>query len=184
MPRVLPIESFLLVALLAMGGKSEPPSSVVVTPLSVPASAESGQPHLHAEDDGPVWLSWVDPVGEEQHALRYATLEDTSWTEPRTAAQGADWFVNWADVPSLRPLPNGRIAAHYLQGNGPDPLAYAVRITQETQDGPWQSAVTPHDDGTETEHGFTVLSRAREEHSPQYCTVKPATSQPKIHEES
>jgi hypothetical protein len=65
--------------------------------------------------------------------------------------------VNWADVPSLRPLPTGRLAAHYLQSNGAGPLAYAVRITQGTQGGPWQPAVTPHDDGTETEHGFASL---------------------------
>ena len=158
MPRTLLTGPLVLFVLLsAMGCQSKSPSTVSATQFSVPASAESGQPHLYAEEGGPVWLSWVEPTGDDQHALRYATLDDTSWTEPRTAAQGADWFVNWADVPSLRPLPNGRLAAHYLQSNGPDPLAYAVRITQGTPSGTWQSAVTPHDDGTETEHGFASL---------------------------
>jgi len=133
-------------------------SSVSSEQLDVPASPESGQPHLYADDDERVWLSWVEPTGKEgQHALRYATLGDTSWTEPRTAARGSDWFVNWADVPSLRPLPDGRLAAHYLQSNGPGALAYAVRITQTNARGAWQPAVTPHDDGTETEHGFVSL---------------------------
>ncbi|MFB6273994.1 MAG: hypothetical protein ABEL51_13980 [Salinibacter sp.] len=158
MPRILPIGSFVLVVLLSMMGcQSESPSSVTATRFSVPASAESGQPHLYAEDDGPVWLSWVAPVGNDRHALRYATLHDTSWTEPRTVVRGNDWFVNWADVPSLRPLPDGRLAAHFLRSNGPSSLAYAVRITQTTSDGTWQRPVTPHDDGTETEHGFVSL---------------------------
>jgi hypothetical protein len=85
----------------------------------------------------------VGPTSDDQHALRYATTEDTSWTEPRTAARGADWFVNWADVPSLRPLPGGRLAAHFLKSNGPSALAYAVRITQTNAAGTWQPAVTP-----------------------------------------
>ncbi len=65
--------------------------------------------------------------------------------------------MNWADVPSLRPLPSGRLAAQYLRSTGPDPLAYAVQITQTDGAGTWQSAVRPHDDGTATEHGFVSL---------------------------
>jgi hypothetical protein len=72
-------------------------------------------------------------------------------------ARGAHWFVNWADVPSLRPLPDGRLAAHYLQSNGSRALAYAVRIAQTTEGGTWQPAVTPHNDSTMTEHGFVSL---------------------------
>jgi hypothetical protein len=147
----------LAACLLAMGCQSEEDSSVSPTRLDVPASAESGQPHLHANTNGTVWMSWVEPVEEHPHALRYATLNDTNWTDPQTIARGTDWFVNWADVPSLRPLPDGRLAAHYLQSNGASSLAYAVRITQMTAAGTWQSAVTPHDDGTETEHGFVSL---------------------------
>jgi hypothetical protein len=158
MTRMLALWSVVFASLLvAPGCQPEDAASVSATQLDVPASAESGQPHLYAGDDGTVWMSWVEPVGEDRHALRYATLDDTSWTEPQTAARGADWFVNWADVPSLRPLPDGRLAAHYLRSNGPSALAYAVRITQTTGGGTWRPAVTPHDDGTRTEHGFASL---------------------------
>jgi len=150
----------LLGTVLVAGCQSEGPPSASPTRLDVPAPAESAQSHLLADNDGTVWMSWVEPrpqSGEDRHALRYATLDDTSWTEPRTAAEGTDWFVNWADVPSLRPLPDGRLAAHYLRSNGPSSLAYAVQIAQTNGAGAWQSAVTPHDDGTETEHGFVSL---------------------------
>ena len=162
MIRLLPPWSLLLAGLLAVGCQSsaDAPDAETSSPeglqLDVPASAESGQPHLYAEN-GRVWMSWVEPTGEDRHALRYATLADTTWAEPQTAAQGPDWFVNWADVPSLRPLPSGRLAAHYLKSNGEGALAYAVRITQAGADGTWQPAVTPHDDGTETEHGFVSM---------------------------
>ena len=158
LPRVLTFWGVLLASLLlAPGCSSENASSVSPIQIPVPASPESGQPHLYANDDGSIWMSWIEPVAEEQHALRYATLTDTTWTEPQTVARGADWFVNWADVPSLRPLPEGRLAAHYLRSNGPSSLAYEVRIAQTTAGGTWQSAATPHDDGRETEHGFVSL---------------------------
>jgi len=158
MARTLTFWGVVLASLLvATGCQSEDARSVSPTQLDVPASPESGQPHLYAGEKGTVWMSWVEPAGTEQHALRYATLDDTSWTEPRTGARGSDWFVNWADVPSLRPLPNGRLAAHYLESNGPDALAYAVRIAQTNTGETWRPATTPHDDGTETEHGFASL---------------------------
>ena len=101
-------------------------------------------------------MSWVDPVDDSTHALRYATLDGTTWSRPTTVATGTDWFVNWADLPSVRPLPGGRIAAHYLESNGSSALAYAVRITQRAG-GAWHEAVTPHNDGTPTEHGFVSM---------------------------
>ncbi|MCS3639406.1 hypothetical protein [Salinibacter ruber] len=115
LPRPLRFGGLLLAGMLvALGCQFDPDSPTATsaspeagTRLDGPAPAESGQPHLHAGEDGTVWMSWVEPVGEDRHALRYATLDDTSWAAPRTAARGGDWFVNWADVPSLRPLPSG-----------------------------------------------------------------------------
>lgn len=151
--------SVLLAALLCVAGgcveESSPPapSPEALTP---PVGPESGQPRLQTGPAGAVWLSWVDPLGEGRHALRYATFEDTTWSDPETVATGTDWFVNWADLPSVQPLPDGRVAAHYLESNGPSALAYAVRVVQGAGDG-WHPAVTPHDDGTPTEHGFVSL---------------------------
>ena len=124
--------------------------------LETPAAPGSGQPRLYTALGGTVWMSWVDPVDDSTHALRYATLDDSTWSVPTTVATGTDWFVNWADLPSVRPLPGGRLAAHYLESNGASALAYAVRITQRAG-GTWHEAVTPHNDGTPTEHGFVSM---------------------------
>ncbi len=137
------------------GSAPTPPSSA--NTLAPPVGSGSGQPRLQIGPNNAVWLSWVAPRGENRHALRYTRHTDTAWTEPRTVATGTDWFVNWADLPSVRPLPDGRVAAHYLESNGKRALAYAVRITQTRSDGSWRKAITPHTDGTPTEHGFVSL---------------------------
>lgn len=160
MSRLVCVASVVLVALLVLGCQSEEqndPLTPIGESLEVPVAPGSAQPRLFSAEDGTVWLSWIEPVGEDEHTLKYATRTGSAWSEPTTVASGTDWFVNWADVPSVRPLPSGRIAAHYLESNGESALAYAVRVAQTDADGQWQPAVTPHDDGTETEHGFVSL---------------------------
>ncbi len=142
---------------LATGCQTDDVPSTSSEQLEVPAEPGSAQPHLHATEDGTVWMSWVAPTGEEEHALRYASFDRGEWSTPETVASGTDWFVNWADVPSVRPLPDGRHAAHYLVSNGPGVFAYGVRIAQTSAEGEWQDAVRPHRDASETEHGFVSL---------------------------
>jgi len=124
--------------------------------IEAPAGSGSAQPRLYSKEDGSIWLSWLEPSGEG-HALRYAFSDGIGWSEPNTVASGTDWFVNWADLPSVRPLPDGRLAAHYLESNGASALAYGVRLLQTTGNGTWHDPVAPHRDGTPTEHGFVSL---------------------------
>jgi hypothetical protein len=85
-------------------------------------------------------------------------LRGSSWSEPRTIAHGGDFFVNWADFPSIIELPDGSLAAHWLQREGPGTYAYGVRISRSLDGGlTWSQPITPHLDGTETEHGFVSL---------------------------
>jgi hypothetical protein len=73
-------------------------------------------------------------------------------------ASGSDWFVNWADVPSVLRLADGTLAAHWLQKSGPDTYAYDVRLSYSTDEGQtWAPSFAPHNDGTTTEHGFASL---------------------------
>jgi hypothetical protein len=101
-------------------------------------------------------LSWVEPA-DDGHRLMYAAYRDGGWAEPRQAAAGTGWFINWADFPSVVRLPDGRMAAHWLQREGTEAYAYGVRIALTDDGGAWGPATTPHDDGTPTEHGFVSL---------------------------
>jgi hypothetical protein len=124
--------------------------------LRTPAGPNSAQPQLSVSDRG-VLVSWIERAGDLA-TLRFAERTAAGWTEARTVASGRDWFVNWADVPSVLRLPSGALAAHWLQKSGPDTYAYDVRLSYSTDDGKtWSASFLPHKDGTKTEHGFASL---------------------------
>ena len=127
-----------------------------VKPLASPAAAGSAQPQLTVSDRG-VLLSWIERAGT-QAVLKFAERTANGWTAPRQVAAGSDWFVNWADVPSVLRLADGSLYGHWLQKSGPSTYAYDVRLARSTDDGKtWSPSFTPHHDGTQTEHGFASL---------------------------
>ena len=85
-----------------------------VTELPSPAQDGSVAPNLFATADGRVLLSWIDRLPDGRHALRFSVRKRNRWSAPRLIAEGADWFVNWADFPSIVALPDGTLAAHWL----------------------------------------------------------------------
>ena len=127
-----------------------------VTPLASPAAVNSGQPQLSALGNRVV-LSWIERSGESA-ALRFSERTDEGWSAAQTVASGTNWFVNWADVPSVIPLQHESMAAHWLQKSASSTYAYDLRLAFSRDRGrTWSAAVTPHHDGTRTEHGFGSL---------------------------
>ena len=123
-----------------------------------PAGPDAREPDLFSTADGRVILSWVEKVGEKRHALRFAVRDASSWSEARTVAEGDNWFVNWADFPSVIALADGSLAAHWLVKSGPGTYAYDVNISRSKDGGKtWGRPVMPHTDRTKTEHGFVSL---------------------------
>ena len=125
-------------------------------PIATPAAAHSSQPQLSVSSRG-VLVSWIERSGDLA-TLKFAERTASGWSAPRTIASGRDWFVNWADVPSVLRLPSGAIVAHWLQKSGPSTYAYDVRLSHSTDEGKtWSASYLPHHDGTQTEHGFASL---------------------------
>jgi hypothetical protein len=125
--------------------------------LASPTGPGSAEPHLTAGSDGRVYLSWLEPA-QTGHALRFSVLQGTRWAPAQTIRTGTDFFVNWADFPSIEVLDGGRLAAHWLQRNGKGTYAYGVRVTQSADGGrTWSTPVTPHRDSSQTEHGFVAM---------------------------
>ena len=132
---------------------------VTVTALPTPAARDSGQPQLNVQGDRAL-VSWIERAGERA-TLKFANRTSTGWSDPRTVATGNDFFVNWADVPSVVRLADGSLAAHWLQKSGPDTYAYDVRLAFSKDDGrTWSTSTTPHHDGMHVEHGFATLFQA------------------------
>jgi hypothetical protein len=131
-------------------------SPIAVTSLASPAGNGSAQPQLSTSSRG-VLLSWIEKAGSRA-TLKFAERSASGWTQPAAVASGDDWFVNWADVPSVIRLGDGTLVAHWLQKSAPDTYAYDVRLSHSRDDGrTWSPSFTPHQDGTKTEHGFASL---------------------------
>jgi hypothetical protein len=157
--RLFRMVAILLVSAPVIVAEREPRAaswSATIEPLPSPAASNSGQPHLSSSDRG-VLLSWIERDGPNA-TLRFAERTPTGWSAPRTVASGGNWFVNWADVPSVLRLSDGTLVAHWLQKSGPDTYAYDVRLARSRDEGKtWSPSFTPHSDGTKTEHGFASL---------------------------
>ncbi|MEM9666445.1 MAG: sialidase family protein [Bacteroidota bacterium] len=127
----------------------------MAAPLVVPASSGSGRPFLTTGPAGTVYLSWTEPAPDGRHCLRYAAWTGSEWGDARTIVEGANWFVNWADVPQLAVPTPDRLVAHVLPKSGPGTYAYDVAVHQSLDGGAtWTGPLVPHTDGTMTEHGF------------------------------
>src|SRR5687767_138101 len=133
--------------------------TVTIDSLRSPAGPGSAEPNLAVSPDGRIYMSWLEP-NESGHSLRFAALDGSQWSPPVTIRAGRDFFVNWADFPSIEVLDGGRLAVHWLQRNGAGTYAYGVRVAQSGDAGKtWSSPVTPHRDSSQTEHGFVALWR-------------------------
>ena len=154
----------LLLAVTATHGAVPSEWPLTIVALDSPASSDSAQPQLTVSQHG-VLLSWVERSGAAA-TLKFARLLEEPagrrpggrWSDPRPVAGGTDWFVNWADVPSVLQLGPDTLAAHWLQKSGPGTYAYDVRLALSHDKGrTWTESFTPHHDGTPTEHGFASL---------------------------
>lgn len=154
-------------ALLAVSGacaevgetRASDAANGVVASMASPAAPGAGEPFLSAGADGAIYLSWLEPV-DSAHALKFAVYDGASWSAPRTIREGRDFFVNWADFPSIKMMEDGRLIAHWLQKTGPGAYAYGVRVSQSTDGGEtWSEPLIPHRDSSDTEHGFVTLWR-------------------------
>ena len=131
---------------------------LIILPADSPTTADSREPELTATADGRIILSWVEKVGEKRYALRMASRDQTTWNEAQTIGEGENWFVNWADFPSVISLKDGSLAAHWLVKSGTATYAYNVNIALSKDAGKsWSKPIVPHLDNTQTEHGFVSL---------------------------
>jgi hypothetical protein len=155
----LGLASLFAVAVLifwATTGQATADAALIIQSIASPAAPGSAQPQLTVSGKG-VLLSWIERTGSFA-ALKFAERTANGWTAVRQVAAGSDWFVNWADVPSVLRLADGSIYGHWLQKSGTGTYAYDVRLARSTDDGrTFSASFLPHDDGTQTEHGFASL---------------------------
>ncbi len=129
----------LAIACIALWFGMARASSAPRLPVSAPppAGAGSGMYALTAAFDGSSYLSWLEPGPAGSHALKFARLQEGVWSEAREIAHAGNWFVNWADHPSMAVLSNGSLVAHWLVNNGDShgSYGYGFRIALSDDGG-------------------------------------------------
>jgi hypothetical protein len=126
--------------------------------IAFPGGGSSAEPQFTRQGNRTI-LSWLELAGTHT-TLKFAERTASGWSEVRTAAAGDDFMVNSADVPSVRLLADGSLAAHWLQQDGPDPESYKLRVSLSKDGRTWSAAVSPHRDKVQTQHGFGSLFQA------------------------
>lgn len=141
-------------ALTAFTAGMPPPSGALP---EAPAPAGSFAPQLARASDGSLLLSWLETLPSKQHRFRVARLRGGAWDQPVTLAEGAQFFANWADVPSVSEQA-GLLFAHWLEKSGQGTYAYHVKLRVSRDNGrTWSAPSVAHTDRSPTEHGFAVF---------------------------
>jgi len=130
-----------------------------VQKMSTPCKL-GGASNLHITKDGKAMLSWIEYLNDTTDVLAFSTLIANEWSAPKIIAKGNNWFVNWADFPSIVAYQenSNHLAAHWLQKSALGTYDYDVRIAQSFDGGKnWTPSFIPHTDGISAEHGFVSM---------------------------
>jgi len=131
-------------------------SNAQIRSMDPPALEQSGMPFLAQSSSGQIYLSWIDPLPNGEHALRFSQWSGTAWSKPETVANGRNWFVNWADFPSIAIHPDGTLFAHWLaRPAAGGKWGYGIHIAQrDPKTGVWRESAGLSTDNKEDYAGF------------------------------
>ena len=129
--------AYIFLFLLVLGctqGPKEQDAEVkqALAAVASPAIGNSSLPYLISGDDGELYLSWVEQLGDTA-LLKYAKWEGNNWSSTEDIASGTDWCVNWADYPMLAASKDGGMVAHYLAKSSSGTYSYDVNITRKVE---------------------------------------------------
>jgi len=159
--KVMPL---ILLVLFMSACETERQRPIFEYAFNNPADVGSRYANLYQDNEGRIYMSWIMGIEEDINALQFSTFYRNQWTMPQTVRVSTDFFVNWADFPSVVGMNGEVVAAHWLRKIEGGPYAYNVNLVFPGTDGQrWTDPVTPHLDGTATEHGFVSLEPLAED---------------------
>ena len=119
-----------------------------------PAPVGSAQPSLVLGVGGRVWLSWLERGADSSVALKVVARERGQWGPVREVVRRKDLLVNWADIPRVAEMSDGRLVAGWLRGSSVREGYDLLLATSTDRGATWSAGVPAHHDGIEAEHGF------------------------------
>ncbi|HEX9500810.1 MAG TPA: hypothetical protein VGA10_04080, partial [Thermoanaerobaculia bacterium] len=129
-------------------------STAGVREIPSPAGPGAGEPFLSVDNKGCLLMSWLEPVALGSTAVRFARF-DGKWSQPQTIVASQNFFINWADFPSIVGDAKGNLIAHWLQKSSSSTYAYDVRYAVSRDEGrTWNRSMLLNRDSRKVEHGF------------------------------
>ena len=145
--------TFILLCILFSSAFGEDSLDIEFKDISIDTPPGSMSPHLSTSKSNITILNWLEPT-DEGHRIQFSRY-DSAWMTPSSVRQGDDWFINWADFPSVINFNENEYAAHWLKKSGKSTYAYDAYISISNDDGKsWSQPIKAHNDKTQTEHGF------------------------------
>ncbi|MAN60005.1 MAG: hypothetical protein CMC08_09250 [Flavobacteriaceae bacterium] len=128
-----------------------------------PAGLGTSLPRLFSRNDS-LYMSWVK-TGDSISELLYSTYVGGTWSPPVTTARGLNWFVNWADFPTIA-ANDKAVMTTYLEMSAEGTYTYDAKATlvdKDAKNSVVRENLLLHNDGTKSEHGFVSISPFRNE---------------------
>jgi hypothetical protein len=151
------IYGFLVIIL---AGCHDDSHRLTIEEIAIPYTVNaSSTPDLYVSPQGNIYLSWVSQ-NHDTSSLLYSKFESNQWTKAKVAATGRDWFVNWADFPSLATFPSSEysVLAHYLEmTDTTGAYHYGVKLALSRDAGDRFRIIDSLHDSRPGEHGFASM---------------------------
>lgn len=123
--------------------------------MSVPADSSSMFPALTFNPEGELLLNWLYEPDTLSRLMMARLNDDLQWSAPDLIATGSEWFINWADFPSLAASAGGHLLTYALPKSSDEVYAYDIGLYQSNDAGKsWRGPIVPHKDQVKAEHGF------------------------------
>ncbi len=151
--------TLLLIVVIGCGNESITGLKITISNIKSPAMVNSGEPNLNFNPDGGAVLSWIEKDSAKVSRLMFSIWQNSNWSKSQIISQGDNWFVNWADFPSVSMNANGVMLASWLVKSAKATYAYDIHISQSINSGKtWSESFIIHTDSTNSEHGFVAIA--------------------------
>ena len=118
-------------------------------------STKSSESYLQASGED-LYISWTEQRLDSNY-LYNSRFNGKSWEKKELITKGKDWFVNWADFPSIS---HNNISNTFfsfnLQKSSEETFSYDVNYFFKAKE--WVDMKKIHSDNTFTEHGFVSVT--------------------------
>ena len=134
-----------------------PPAwTLKVEPLALPVGTRSTEPQMTVSSRG-VLLSWVEPAAKTA-SLKFAERTPSGWSEARQVASGSNWFLSYADMPTVMRMRDGTLVSNWYLTTNILAEGYDILLAYSKDGGKtWSRPQKPHRDKTKTQHGFVSM---------------------------